>query len=126
MEKLEWREIFNRQPVHYLYFDFSASMSTNSIDVICKTLQNLTALSNSLKGSSRVCMFGIFVLSSRSKCILPLQSVKYNYMKLQVALESMQTFQVLPQSEETFQSSSLVNILQESIKQYENYFQVNI
>lgn len=124
MEKLEWRETFNRQPVHYLYFDFSVLISIDSISIICQILQNIIALSNSLKGSSRFTMLGVFVLSDRSRCIFPLQSVKYSYTKLQIALESMQASRIIPTDSEAFESNVLIEILQDSIKQYENYFQV--
>lgn len=124
MEKQEWRETFNKQPIHYLFFDFSAPISINSVNTVCQVLQNLTALSNSLKGSSRFTMLGVYVLSSRTKCIFPLQSVRHNFMKLQISLESMQALHSLPVTEDNCESNVLTEILKDAVKQYETYFQV--
>lgn len=126
MEKSEWRETFNRQPIYYIFFDFSVPVSIDSINVICQVLQNLAALSNSLKGSSRFTMMGVYVLSSKPKCIFPLQSVKYNYLKLQISLESMQASQTLPINENNLESNAFKEILQDAVKQYETYFQVRM
>lgn len=124
MEKQEWRETFNRQPIHYLFFDFSVPTSIDSVNTICQVLQNLTALSNSLKGSPRFTMLGIYVLSSGTKCIFPLQSVKHNFIKLQISLESMQASHTVPITEDYMESNILTEILEDAVKQYETYFQV--
>ncbi|GFV62840.1 uncharacterized protein TNCV_2815981 [Trichonephila clavipes] len=49
MEKLEWREAFHRQPAYYLFLDFTTPMSIHNLNTICKVLQDITALSVSLK-----------------------------------------------------------------------------
>lgn len=124
MEKLEWREAFNRQPIYILYFDLRVPMSLDNINLLCQVLQNTIALSNSLKGTSRISVLGIYALSERIKCVFPLQSVKYNFSRLQSSLESMQSSHTVFRGEKDFEVNTLTEILQESVKQYESYFQV--
>ncbi|XP_035227019.1 meiosis 1 arrest protein-like, partial [Stegodyphus dumicola] len=123
MERIEWRETFQRQPAYYLFVDLSLPMSVDNVNLICQMLQNLTTLSISLKGSLRFSVLGIFALSGKIKCIFPLQSVKNNYTKLQVSLESMQSTHTIFTSVNTFDREELSESLQNAIQQYEIYFQ---
>ncbi|GFS96486.1 meiosis 1 arrest protein [Nephila pilipes] len=123
MEKQEWREAFHRQPAYYLFLDLTSPLSIHDLNTICQVLQDLTALSVSLKGTQRFSELGIYALSSRMKCIFPIQSVKNNYGKFQFSIECMQNTTALFTGKETFQTDQLSESLQDAIQQYETYYQ---
>ncbi|XP_042897025.1 meiosis 1 arrest protein isoform X2 [Parasteatoda tepidariorum] len=123
MEKQEWREAFQRQPTYYIFFDLTPPMSISNITTICQVLQDTTILVISMKGSSRFSVLGVYVLSGRTKCIFPFQSLKQNYTKFQFSLECMKSTHTLFTGSETFETSDLSTCLQHAIQQYETYFQ---
>ncbi|GFR17704.1 uncharacterized protein TNCT_383391 [Trichonephila clavata] len=123
MEKLEWREAFQRQPAYYLFLDFTTPMSIHNLNTICKVLQDITALSVSLKGTQRFSDLGIYALSSRMKCIFPIQSVRNNYEKFKFSIECMQNTNTFLTGKETFETDQLTQSLQDAIQQYETYYQ---
>lgn len=124
MEKLEWRETFQNQPAYYIFIDLTTAGSVNNLSMICQVLQNMTSLSISLKGSLRISVLGICILSNNNKCIFPMQSVKLNYIKLQLALDSIQDTANLLTGKEVFTKQELFESFQEAIQQYEAYYKV--
>lgn len=126
MEKLEWREAFQNQPAYYLFIDLTTAMSINNLNTICQVLQNMTALSVSLKGSQRFSVLGIYVLSNKTKCLFPMQSVKLNYTKLQLAVDSIQNTTNLYSGKDTLDNQQLSESLQVAVQQYETYYKVSI
>ncbi|GIX88107.1 meiosis 1 arrest protein [Caerostris darwini] len=123
MEKLEWRGAFQRQPAYYLFLDMTAPMSVHNLKTICQVLQDLIALSVSLKGTQRFSVLGIYALSDRTKCIFPMQSIKNNYAKFQFSIECIQSIASLFNGKKTFDNEQLTESLQTAIQQYEAYYQ---
>lgn len=124
MEKLEWRETFQNQPAYCIFIDLTTLVSNNNLSMLCQVLQNMTSLSVSLRGSLRFSVLGIYILSNKTKCIFPMQSVKLNYNKLQIALYSIQDTANLFTGKETFGSTELFESFQEAVQQYETYYKV--
>ncbi|XP_054719099.1 meiosis 1 arrest protein-like [Uloborus diversus] len=123
MEKLEWREAFNKQPAFYLFLDRTVPMTIDYINIICQVLQNTITLSNNLKNSSRFRVLGIYTLSQRSKCIFPMQSIKINLTKFLFSMEGLKAVHGILTVDETFERDELLENLQDAVRQYETYFQ---
>ncbi|XP_076331527.1 meiosis 1 arrest protein-like [Tachypleus tridentatus] len=119
MERSDWRNIFCRQPVHFLLFDVSIPMTFDIVKKVCETLEQLFSLDISLKGSSRLSSFGLTVLGNSANCIFPLQQVKPNFQILPSALEEVLIlYQEAASFGNVFNYDILMHAFQEAIDQY--------
>ncbi|XP_068708098.1 meiosis 1 arrest protein-like [Montipora foliosa] len=83
------RTAFVRQPARVLFVDCSPPLDADICEYLHEALVNFFSLVTHLSGPCRTPFFGLFVLKSFPKNLVPLQHVRGNFSRLHAAFEEL-------------------------------------